>query len=75
MATAPEYDKVTWRQYHQKLIDIAIRDKKNPSIQEVANELNISFDDASQHQEYIDDLKKGGKKSRRHGKKSRKYRK
>ena len=75
MATAPPCDEVTWQQYHRKQIEMAIRNKATPSIQEVANELNISFDDASQHQEYIDDLKKGGKKSRRHGKKSRKYRK
>ena len=42
MATAPAYDKVTWKQYHQKQIEMAIRDKATPSIQADANELNIS---------------------------------
>ena len=56
MATAPAYDKVTWKQYHQKQIEMAIRDKATPSIQAVANELNISLDDAIQHQAYIDKI-------------------
>ena len=71
--TAPAYDEVTWQQYHKKQIEMAIRDKATPSIQAVANELNISLDDAEKHQAYIDELKKGGRKSRRHGKKSRRH--
>jgi hypothetical protein len=71
--TAPAYDEVTWQQYHRKQIEMAIRDKAPPSIQAVANELNISLDEAEKHQAYLDELKKGGRKSRRHGKKSRRH--
>jgi hypothetical protein len=71
--TAPAYDEVTWQQYHRKQIEMALRDKAPPSIQAVANELNISLDEAEKHQAYLDDLKKGGKKSRRHSKKSRRH--
>jgi phage-related minor tail protein len=75
--TAPAYNQVTWQQYHKKQIEMSIRDKATPSIQAVANELDISLDEAKKHQAYIDDLKKGGKKSgrksRRHGKKSRRH--
>jgi hypothetical protein len=56
-ATAPPYDDVTWQQYHRKQIEMAIRNKATPSIQAVANELNISFIEASRHQEYIDKIK------------------
>lgn len=57
MATAPPCDEVTLQQYHRKQIEMAIRNKATPSIQEVANELYISFTEASRHQAYIDKIK------------------
>ena len=54
--TAPAYNQVTWQQYHRKQIEMAIRDNATPSIQAVANELNISLDEAEKHQAYIDKI-------------------
>ena len=54
----PNHPYVTVTQYHKQLLEMAMRNKATPTIQEVANALNIPFAYAVKLQNGVDDIKR-----------------